>query len=307
MQTRIFARLSVAVSLALALAYATLSAQTFTHNVTELAADQAAADTTISLVSVSAATGSSFGAVQAGQLVLVDGELETFVSVTGTSTIWNVQRRGARVLHKSGTNVYIGTPGSFQSSDPPPGGCVVASQPKFWINIGTPGAAFGSNSGRAYVCGSDSVWHLAQVPYVPGLYSGQTAGTTTVVLTSAQSGSTFLFDAASGNNYVLPAPQPGLTFDFIQTATVTSNNAEVQTNASTVFIAGLIHIFGTATTNDFTCNGTSHLALKMNGSTTGGVIGGHLKFTALTTTKWWVDGNNVQGSGTGATPCSTTT
>src|SRR6267378_3241275 len=55
----------------------TLGAQTFTHNTTTLAAAQTATDTTINLTAVTAATGSSFGAVQAGQLVFVDGELET--------------------------------------------------------------------------------------------------------------------------------------------------------------------------------------------------------------------------------------
>jgi hypothetical protein len=137
------AAFAVALFLAL-LAGVTALAQQFTHNTTTLAAAQTATDTTVSLTAVTAATGSSFGAVQAGQIVFVDGEPEVLVSVTATSTIWNVQRRGRLTAHASGAPVYIGPPGSFQQTDPAPGGCTTANQPKFWINL---------QNGGIFTCG----------------------------------------------------------------------------------------------------------------------------------------------------------
>lgn len=276
----------------------TLFAQTFTHNTTTLAAAQAATDTTISLTAVSAATGSSFGAVQAGQLIWVDQELETLVSVTATSTIWNVQRRGRLTSHAIASPVYIGAPGSFQQADPPAGTCVVANQPKFWINTITGGA--GANAtGGIFTCATNGIWTKGNPPYWAGLNSGNGA---TVTLTAADSGKTFVFDRAAGIIYTLPAPYPGMTFDFITSVTVTSNNATVITNTGTVFIAGAVGVLASAVT-EFACNGTSHVKVQSNGTTTGGVLGGRLHFTAITTTLWQVDGLLV-GSGTGATPCA---
>jgi hypothetical protein len=42
----------------------------------------------------------------------------------------------------------------------------------------------------------------------------------------------------------------------------------------------------------------------MNGSTTGGLIGGSIRFTAISATQWMVTGNYV-GSGTLADPFAT--
>lgn len=293
--TRLRFAMVLAVLLALGLAgRQALFAQTFTHNTTTLAAAQTATDTTISLTAVTAATGSSFGAVQAGQLVLVDQELETLTSVTATSTIWNVQRRGRLTSHTSGSPVYIGSAGSFQQADPPMGSCTTANQPKFWINL---------QNGGVFTCGLNSVWAKSTAPFWAPMNSGNGA---TVTLTAGQSGSTLLFDRAAGIVYTLPVPFPGMTFDFVQTVTVTSNSAEIATNSASVFIQGGIRVLIVATTNDFACNGTSHLAIKQNGTTTGGVLGGRLHFVAVSSTIWQVDGITV-GSGTGATPCSTTT
>ena len=279
-----------------------VGAQTFTHNTTTLAAAQSATDTTVSLTSVSAASGSSFGAVQAGQLLLVDGELETLVSVTSTSTIWNVQRRGRLTSHAIGAPVYIGAAGSFQATDPPPGTCVVASSPKFWINTSSGAAGF-SPIGRVFTCATNGIWTLGNPPFFAGLNSGNGA---TVTLTPADSGKTFLFDRAAGIVYTLPPPYPGMTFDFVYTVTITSNAATVVTNAGTQFVAGAIHILvsGGITGLDFACNGTSHVKITSNGTTSGGILGGHVRFTAATTTLWVVDGLLV-GSGSTVTPCST--
>lgn len=299
--THSLARLRRAAALALLVAIGaweghTLLAQTFTHNTTTLAAAQTATDSTISLTAVTAATGSSFGAVQAGQIVLVDQEPEVLVSVTATSTIWNVQRRGRLTSHTSGAPVYIGAAGSYQQADPPMGSCTTANQPKWWINL---------QNGGVFTCGANSVWAKSTSPWWSPMNSGNGA---TVTLTAGQSGSTMLFDRAAGIVYTLPAPFPGMTFDFIQTVTTTSNSAEIVTaTVGSQFIQGLVHIgiSGGATGSDWACNGTSHVSIKQNGTTTGGILGGRLHFVAVSTTIWQVDGLTI-GSGSEATPCSTT-
>lgn len=292
----------VAAFLASLLLVQPLIAQQFTHNTTTLAAAQAATDTTVSLTSASAATGSSFGAVQAGQMLWVDQELEVLTSVTATSTIWNVQRRGRLTSHANGSPVYIGAAGSFQAADPPAGTCVVANQPKFWINTITAGAG-ATGTGGIFTCATNGIWTKSNAPYFAGLNSGNGA---TVTLTAADSGKTFLFDRAAGIVYTLPVPAPGMTFDFVNTVTITSNAAAVVTNSASVFVAGALHVVvtGAITGLDFQCNGTTHIKITSNGTTSGGILGGHVRFVAASSTVWVVDGLLV-GSGSTVTPCST--
>ena len=167
------------------------------------------------------------------------------------------------------------------------------------------------------VAGLYGAWHAPKPVF------GQTLGTSqgqnlpfptlsgqgaTVTLTAAQTGLLAYFDRAAGIIYTLPAPTAGLYYDFVVSTTITSNNAEIATNTGTVFLQGVIHtaISGGATGSDWQCNGTSHLAIKMNGTTSGGILGTRLHVVALSATLWQVDGLAV-GSGTEVTPCSTTT
>lgn len=276
---------------AIALGSHALTAQQYTHNTTTLAAAQTSTDTTISLTAVSAASGSSFGAVQAGQIVFVDQEAEVLTSVTSTSTIWNVQRRGRPTGHASGTPVYIGPGSAFQNADPAAGACTTANQPKFWINI---------QNGGMFTCGANSVWAKGNTPWMGAMNSGNGA---TVTLTAAQSGQTFLFDRAAGIIYTLPPPFPGMTFDFIASVSVTSNAYTVVTNSGSVFVTGTIQIFG-STPNTFVCNGTSHIKVTSDGATKGGLLGSWQRWTAVSSTLWNVSGL-LAGSGTAATACST--
>lgn len=147
--TKTFSRFSsvLLVGLALLLGGAPVHAQTAVFNQTTLAAAQGANDTTISLTSASAATGSSFGAVQVGQGLFVDQEYELITGTTATSTVFQVQRRNNRVgtggtgapttTHASGATVYIGTPSFFQRKDPTVGACTAGNQMDPWINIDT--------------------------------------------------------------------------------------------------------------------------------------------------------------------------
>lgn len=139
----------------------------------------------------------------------------------------------------------------------------------------------------------------------PNFISGQGA---TRTLNANESGSVCLFDRAAGIVYTLPtAPAPGTNFKFIVSTTVTSNAAKIITGAGTELLIGSLVNVDTDTSNAvaaWTGNGSSHVAVSMNGTTTGAVAGTQLKFTALSATRWLVEGV-IQGTGTVATPFAT--
>jgi hypothetical protein len=122
----------------------------------------------------------------------------------------------------------------------------------------------------------------------------------TRTLTAKEAGATCLLDAAAVV-YTLPAPVAGMVFDFV--STVTASAATVQTNAATVFIVGAIVgvTIATATPAGFAFNGTSHVGITMNGTTSGGIVGTTLRFKALSATVWQIEGVTI-GSGTIVTP-----
>lgn len=126
-------------------------------------------------------------------------------------------------------------------------------------------------------------------------------------LTQQQSGALVLMDAAAGYTITLPVPIAGMFFDFVQTVSQTSGTQKVITNAATVFILGEVLTFTTATASPagFAFDGTSHIAITTNDTTTGGLIGTKFRLTALSATVWLIEGVFV-GSGTIATPASTT-
>lgn len=134
----------------------------------------------------------------------------------------------------------------------------------------------------------------------------QSVGATRTLL-AEESGSLCLFDRAAGVVYTLPAPVEGMQFEFSTTVLVTSNSYKVITNAATVFIVGSV-MGGSLTVADsgdvFQANGTTHVAITMGGSTTGGLVGGSFKLTAISATQWLIEGDFV-GSGTLADPFAT--
>ena len=129
----------------------------------------------------------------------------------------------------------------------------------------------------------------------------------TRTLLAEESGALCLFDRAAGNVYTLPAPVEGMNFEFSCTVAVISNAYKVITNSASVFLIGSI-MGGSLTVADsgdvFQGNGTTHVAVSMNGSTTGGLVGGFLRFTAISSTQWVVSGAYV-GSSTLADPFAT--
>ena len=135
--------------------------------------------------------------------------------------------------------------------------------------------------------------------------SGQGA---TRTLNELESGSICLFDRAAGIVYTLPTtPTPGTYFDFIVVTTITSNAAKIITGSGTELLIGNIMNVDTDTSNAvaaWTGNGSTHISVSMNGTTTGGIRGMRLRFTCLSSTQWIVDGI-VAGSGVVATPFAT--
>jgi hypothetical protein len=132
----------------------------------------------------------------------------------------------------------------------------------------------------------------------------QSVGATRTLL-AEESGSLCLFDSASGNVFTLPAPVEGMQFEFEATVAVTSNAQKVITNSASVFIVGAVSAGALAATMDvFQANGTTHVAISSNGSTTGGLVGSRYVLTAISSTQWVIHGVIV-GSGTLADPFAT--
>jgi len=98
-----------------------------------------------------------------------------------------------------------------------------------------------------------------------------------------------------------------MQFDVSVSVSRTSNAYKIITSASTVFLLGA-YMAGDATVatsgDIFTGNGTSHVAIDITGDTKGGLVGGHLRFTALSATQWFVEGL-VIGTGTMETAFAT--
>jgi hypothetical protein len=129
----------------------------------------------------------------------------------------------------------------------------------------------------------------------------------TVTLTAAQSGSTVLMDRAAGIVFTLPAATAGLSFTFYVTTAVTSNAYKFITSAGTELLIGGLLSDDTDSSDAlamFNANGSTHIAVSMNGTTTGGLVGTRINVRCLSATKWFVEGTNY-GSGTVATPFAT--
>ncbi len=135
-----------------------------------------------------------------------------------------------------------------------------------------------------------------KAPVISGLGATRT-------ITTDESGSKFLLDRAAGIVFTLPLAVPGLVYEFRCVTSVTSNNFKIITGAATEFLVGS-YVSQAAAVTTFAGNGTTHIAITMNGTTTGGLVGTVLRFTCLSLTRWGVEGI-TQGSGTGVTAYAT--
>lgn len=141
----------------------------------------------------------------------------------------------------------------------------------------------------------------------PGMHREVITVTASTTLTAEQSGALVLLGVASGATLTLPAPAEGMQFDVSVLVSRTSNSYKIITDAATTFLVGA-YMAGDATIatsgDIFTLDGTSHVALTIDGDTKGGLVGGHLRFTCISATKWFVEGL-VIGTGTMATAAAT--
>jgi len=142
-----------------------------------------------------------------------------------------------------------------------------------------------------------------QSPVIAG-----TAYASPTVLTASQSGAICLLNAAAGNVFTLPAATAanvGVTFKFIQTATVTSNAAIIQgASSSDLFIAGssiMQQVTATPAFAKYAPNGSSNYKVSGNGSTTGGIIGDQYTVVCTGLNAWLVNGTQT-ATGSVATP-----
>ena len=130
-----------------------------------------------------------------------------------------------------------------------------------------------------------------------------TPGAATVALTADMSGSTILFDTAV-EAVTLPEITPltvGMWFEFV--TTVASSTAQTVTAgaAADLYTGAILLVDDTAA---YTApqavthkpDVSNDIILTMNGTTSGGKIGTKIKFTAISATRWFVEGT-LLGSG----------
>lgn len=142
----------------------------------------------------------------------------------------------------------------------------------------------------------------------PGLHRQviQSVGSTRT-LKAKESGALCLNDRAAGIVWTLPAPAEGMEFTFRTTVQRTSNSYKIITNAATVFLVGAVMAGDAtiATSGDiFTADGTTHVALTLDGDTKGGFVGEDIRLTAISSTQWLITGL-VIGTGTMVTGFAT--
>lgn len=130
----------------------------------------------------------------------------------------------------------------------------------------------------------------------------------TRTLSELDSGSLVLLDKADGIVVTLPASASvGTYFDFAVSVTCTSNEYKVITAAGTELMVGRFLNCDTDTTDTVAIwkglVGSSYIAVKLNGSTTGGIKGDSFRATKLNATTWLVEGA-LNSTGTVATPYS---
>lgn len=152
---------------------------------------------------------------------------------------------------------------------------------------------------------------VAKNLFIGGVYGGKanvlaSSGNTT--MTAAMSGATMLLDGATVA-YTLPAigaSDVGMFFDFV--VTVASTGASITAGAADLLMGSAILIDDTVV---YTApqavvvkpDVVNDLIISFNGTTTGGKVGTKLRLTAVSTTRWYVEGV-INGSGVLATPFS---
>ncbi len=138
--------------------------------------------------------------------------------------------------------------------------------------------------------------------------SGKENGTYPYILKPEESGALCVHGDAGGAAWELPPAAAGLWFEFFATVSVTSTDVYTVTCATGDFLIGVIvggNLTEAASGDPFTADGSTHLAISQNGSTTGGLIGDSFVLTAINSSQWALTQAVSVGSGTNATPFTT--
>lgn len=140
---------------------------------------------------------------------------------------------------------------------------------------------------------------------VVGQRSNVVSETTNATLTTAQSGSVILFNTITGATLTLPTAASGLNYKFVVVKAPASGTHTIVTASGSEFLIGGVTVTPAAgTVATFLANGTSHVRIGMNGSTTGGSLPTAIYVTAISATQWEISGTSF-GSGALATPFTT--
>lgn len=122
-------------------------------------------------------------------------------------------------------------------------------------------------------------------------------------LLAAESGSLIVFDTAAGQTCTLPTPVAGMEFEFAVHVTGTGTYS-VATGSAAIFIGGGVDSSSTSVAeggDTFVANPASTVDVVMDADTTGRLVGGWFKLTAISSTVWNIRGT-LMGVGTLATP-----
>ena len=132
-----------------------------------------------------------------------------------------------------------------------------------------------------------------------GIHREVVAVTASRTLLPSQSGSLVTLGVASGAVVTLPPAAEGMQFDFGVVVSRTSNSYKIICSSGDFLLGSYVATDAVvANSGDvFTGNGTTHVALTFDGDTKGGLVGGRLRFTALSSSQWYVEGI-VVGTGT---------
>lgn len=152
----------------------------------------------------------------------------------------------------------------------------------------------------------------AQIPALfknTHFYSGGNSGNRPIV--SSDSGGFLLINSATDGTFTLPnlavAPPIGMQVDFIVMVNPSSEHKIVTANTSNQEFIGHLMVIdtdtGDATTAVAAQNADNFSAITINGTTTG-KIGSKIRLTALSSTKWFVEGV-ILVSGTPGNPFAT--
>jgi len=134
----------------------------------------------------------------------------------------------------------------------------------------------------------------ANVDNLTYIANAETVNTTTKLLEVSESGSYVILNKADGVTILLPQPQIGLIYEFFIATSVTSNAYTVIAQDAT--ITGFLINIDTDTSNAldaFTADGTTHVAVTMNGTSTGGLRGTTFKLTCISNNMWLINGTNI--------------